>query len=279
MKHAVMTSWVALTAAIGMAGAAWAGARVIDLTGQPERAGPTGAAPLALFETLAVRDIVVLRREATLTLIFDQDGRQFLLRGPGRWQLQGDRVVVQEGPPPQPLGTVASGLRPAPAASGRLTAGAVAMRNAGTAELALAPDATRLLSAPEALVWADAGAGSRYRVRLGTARGDALHEAVTDQPRLALSTVAPVAEGGSFAWSVDVEAGPRSGARAFAAFTVADAITRAHWAGLAPAADAPVSQWVLYAHALDSAGYADEARRAWAIVSERRPGVRVMSRP
>jgi hypothetical protein len=80
--------------------------------------------------------------------------------------------------------------------------------------------------------------------------------------------------GMSYAWSVEVEAGPRKGTRAFAAFSVADEGTRAHWMSLAPDAAAPVSQWVLYAGALWNAGFQVEAAAAWKTVEQQRPGMR-----
>jgi len=255
---------------LGAAGAA----RVIDVVGHAERAAARGALPLALFESLAPRERLLLQAGASVTVIFDDSGRQFLLLGPGRWEVGADAIATVQGAAPSALPTAAPALRPPASARGRLAAGAAAMRVSGALDLALHPDATRLLAAPTELRWATAGEGSRYKVTLATAQGQALFEGSSEDSPLVLPDAARAQPGMSYAWSVQVQSGPRAGSRAFAAFTVADEAARQQWAALRPPADAPASQWVLYAHALETAGFADDAREAWRRVHEQRPGLR-----
>ncbi len=262
-------------AAWAAAGTAVAGARLIDVAGRAERGGARGGSALTLFEALAPGERLVLAAGAHATLVFDDSGRQFLLRGPGRWALHGDAIATLQGAAPEPLPVVVPALRPPAAAGARLAAGGAAMRVSGAVDLAPWPDATRLLAAPPALRWASAGEGSRYKVTLATAEGQALVEARVDGSPLVLPAPRRTQPGMSYAWSVEVEAGPRQGARAFAAFSVADAATQQQWAALRPETDAPASQWVLYARALESAGFADDARAAWDHVRAARPGLRL----
>ena len=75
---------------LGAAGAA----RVIDVVGHAERAAARGALPLALFESLAPRERLLLQAGASVTVIFDDSGRQFLLLGPGRWEVGADAIAT-----------------------------------------------------------------------------------------------------------------------------------------------------------------------------------------
>ncbi|MFO1291683.1 MAG: hypothetical protein U1F07_01255 [Rubrivivax sp.] len=264
-----------LFACAAWAAAAAAGARVIDVAGRAERSGARGSTALALFEALAPRERLLLAAGASATLVFDDSGRQFLLRGPGRWELRGNALATLQGAPPEPLPAVVPALRPQAAPGARLAAGGAAMRVSGAIDLAPWPDATRLLAPPAALRWASAGEGSRYKVTLATADGQALVEALVDSASLALPAPPRTRPGMSCAWSVEVESGPRQGARAYAAFSVADETTQQQWSALRPGADAPLSQWVLYARALETAGFADDARAAWERVRAARPELRM----
>jgi len=253
-----------------LATAALADGRVLDVNGPVTRQGSRGAEPLHMLDRLQTQDIVVTGPQGTATLIIDGSGAQFALQGPGRWQLTATGLQTLEGSAPRALGVAAPNLRPLPAGT-RAMAGATAMRNGEAANLALQPDAARLLAVPAALQWRDAGTGARYKVQLATAAGDQVLDTTVDAPRAALSALPLLVPGGSYAWAVEVLSGPRRGTRAHAAFSVADAATQQQWAALKPGADDPVSQWVLYAHALEGAGFADAAAQAWATVQARRP--------
>lgn len=269
------TGWLAACVAVWHLAAPGA-PRLIDMAGVVSRT--TAAArsePLALFDTLGPRDTLALGRAASVTLVLEGSGLQYLLQGPGRWQFNGESVVTLQGAPPAALPAVVPALRPPAQPRSRVIAGATAMRAPVSGELALWPDATRLLQPPSVLRWTDAGEGARYRVTLATAEGRAVFEGLAEAAQLALPDAVQPHPGMSYAWSEEVVGGARQGLRAFAAFTVADAATQRQWSGLAPRSDAPVSQWVLYAGALQRAGFAEDAVSAWRKVTERRPAARV----
>jgi hypothetical protein len=274
MIRAKHTLWaqalLALAAAATGASSAWADARVLDLAGPVSRVGARGSEPLRMLDRVANNDTLVSGAQGQLTLIIDGSGAQFALQGAGRWLLTAEGLKTLDGAAPRPLAVAAPNLRPLPTGS-RAMAGATAMRNGAGTDLAPQPDAAKLLALPATLSWRDGGAASRYRVQLATASGDQLLDTTCDEPQLALAAVGKLRPGGSYAWGVEVLAGPRRGTRSFAAFSVADEATQQQWAALKPQADEPVSQWVLYANALDSAGYAFEARQAWHEVAQRRP--------
>lgn len=253
--------------------------RLIDMTGLVTRnASAARSEPLALFDTLGPRDTLTLGREASVTLVLEGSGQQYRLEGPGRWQFNGETGATLQGMPPAVLPVAAPALRPAAQPRSRVIAGATAMRARAIGELALSPDSTRLLRPPMVLRWTDAGEGARYRITLATAEGRAVYEGLSEVPQVSLPDPAQPQPGMSYAWSVDVVAGSQQGLRAFGAFTVADPPTQQQWSGLAPQADAPVSQWVLYAGALQRAGFVDEAASAWQKVTEQRPGARIPGR-
>ncbi|MEO6409545.1 MAG: hypothetical protein ABIO45_12445 [Burkholderiaceae bacterium] len=275
-----MTSSVRLFAALALCFwqlSALAGARVIDIVGDADRVGAKGRTTLALFDAIEPGESVVLKAESTATLVFDATGHQFLLRGPGRWELGADTVKTSQGAPAHALPTVVLALRPLGAGRGRIAVGASAMRASGAVDLSPWPDATRLLAPPGSLGWADAGTGSSYRVVVATAQGQAVLETTQQQPVLQIPAAQSLQPGMSYAWSVDVQSGPRSGSRVYAAFTVADEATRRQWAALEPSPDAAVAQWVLFAGALEAAGYTADARAAWQRVREQRPSLRLTS--
>src|SRR5688500_7028260 len=89
-KSRIASTVIMITALAMPVGAGWAGAGVIDVVGGAERVGPRGSAPLALFDATAGREMLVLRRDASATIVVDAGGRQYLLRGPGRWQFVND---------------------------------------------------------------------------------------------------------------------------------------------------------------------------------------------
>lgn len=256
-----------------------AGALVIDITGEGQRVRGRTTTALVMFDALAPQDRLALQAGGSVTLIYDEGGRQFVLRGPGRWELRDDAPATLQGQAPQALPPPAPALRPLSLDRTRVTAGAAAMRASGALDLAPWPDATRLLAPPPALNWSSAGEGARYRVTLATAEGQAVVETTVAAPSFVLAPDVQLRPGMSYAWSIEVESGPRQGTRAFASFTVADEADARQWSALRPPGDAPVSQWVLYANALDAAGYAESARQAWQHVRAQRPGLRLGSAP
>lgn len=147
--------------------------------------------------------------------------------------------------------------------------GAVRMRDAATGLALVTPEnGTVLLRAPANFHW-EATVPGPYSLTLSEAAapGEPLLTTQAQQTTWMASGEVVLEPGKSYQWTVSAP----GAAAATAVFSLAPADVTALLAGIRPAADAPVGDWVLYATALQEHGVRDEARDAWKAIARMRP--------
>lgn len=199
----------------------------------------------------------------------------YQLTGPALVEVGADAIVVLKGNAPlvKPL---AQRLVLA-AQSGNRVHGAVRMRNAGSKVALVIPEnGTVLVKVPVVFHWEAAEVGP-YDVTITAADAPEtiLATAQVRETTWKLPVGVQLKHGDTYRWTVSLamprDGGADSGTGQFSIVSEADAELLA---GLQPATDAPIEEWVLYASTLQERGIRDEARVAWKFVAGQRPDLK-----
>lgn len=228
---------------------------------------------LALLAEVAAGSRIRLEADGRATLLFLGSGEEFVLRGPGRYEIGAAGVQVREGAAPQ-----RRGLPVGPLAAPRLKSSGVAqatlvMRSVPTQPQteALEPRDTWILDPQPRFRWTGVAGATGYRLTLRDANGDALYSAETSDTALELPASVVLEGGAAYAWSIEALPAERRGRPATAGFQVMEAERRGALEALRPGAGADFAARVTYALMLDKSGATQAAARLWRDLAAERP--------
>jgi hypothetical protein len=254
---------------LAVAPAGWAGALVTDARGQVEAVG--GGKP-ALLSELAPGAVLRLGAGAQVTLLVLDNGDEFTMKGPGKYQLASQGLIVLEG------SKAVRRTLPVPgAASVQLRAGdgaqaTLVLRGADNPFRLTSPVDTAVIADRPTFRWAAAESGAAYRFTLLDDASAQVFQAETTDTRLDLPAAIRLRDGGAYSWTVEVVASGRRKRAASGEFAVVDVRTRAALERLRPRRDAPFSDRVAYALVLEQHNVRDTAQEQWRKLAAERPG-------
>jgi hypothetical protein len=249
--------------------AGWAGALVTDSRGQVEAVG-TGKA--ALLAELAPGAVLHLGAGARVTLLVLDNGDEYTLKGPGKYQFAPQGLVVLEGSPAVKRTLPVSGGTSVPLRAGDGAQATLVLRGADDPFRLLAPVDTAVMVDRPTFRWAPAESGAAYRFTLLDDASAEVFQAETAQTSLELPAALRLREGSSYSWTVQVVSSGRRKRSASAEFSVVDLRTRAALERLRPRRDAPFSDRVAYALALEQNNVRETALEQWRKLAAERPG-------
>lgn len=245
-------------------------AMVTDLQGRASIGfgGRTVAATIASeIETGAQ---VQVQSGSTLVALYLTSGTEYVFKGPAQVTFGPQQPEVLTGAPAVLRGpATANPIRIKPVG---MSQSAMVMRSSGAAariRLLSASGTTVVDTRPE-FHWQEPHPGLKYQVEIADDTGRLLHESTVDGALFMLPAGLHLKEGMSYTWSVSTRLPDGRKYSSIGDFGIANAELRSHAVALRPAADAELSQWVVYAIWLDQIGLKDEARKRWRALSAER---------
>lgn len=253
---------------------------VTDVEGRVDR---SDRQLVAILQSLNSGTELRLAPSSRVVLMDLSSGREYVLKGPGRFSVEGSGVRLREGPDAamEERALPISSLPPVKA-SARIALAAVRMRSGpmGCSEILetrprpLQPDLTAIPASARTLRWTSMPGTTVYQVSLQAASGEILATTFTGDAEWRLPTAVPLSSGRSYSWRVEpsVPSGNTAMSSRTASFTVISDSTAELLRALAPSPDDSLSRRVLYAAQLQEAGALMEACEEWKRISEQRPG-------
>ncbi len=247
----------------------WAAA-IAMVTDMKNQASVNGQA-LTLFAELEADSKITLASGSSLTLVYLQSGKEYVINGPAKL------VLGQQGPEKNNTILTASNQLNSSASLGQSTTkysqAAIIMR-AGDKKTnplrVITPHYTKVLGQQPEFRWQMRGKGYQYRLEIFDAAGHSLYVAETSENHLKLpaSVVLPVNQ--VLNWEIEAIKGMDAYFNS-AEFIVADQKTIEQVEKLKPLSSS-FSQLAYYARNLERMGFYDEAQKYWKKLAQMRPG-------
>jgi len=262
--------WCACLLACGHTAAAQV-AMMTDLQGKATLHGASGPSALDVLSELQAGEEIVLADGARATVTYLRTGDEYLVSGPARVAVGAEQLLARSG------GAIQRRASPLAAAAKRFVAGggviqaAVRMRS-GPDSVGPVEPRGKLLAPPARFAWRGVPPGAVSAFELAQEGGTAPIVSLDAQgSELSLPRNVTLAVGRPYVWVLSFrDAGGRRRSLE-SAFELAGAAEAREWERLRPTADAPVSDWVLYAALLKQAGFDSDAGRIWARIATQRP--------
>lgn len=239
---------------------------VTDLVGKAK----SGEATLALLANLEEGRELDLAEGSRLTAIDLGNGREYSLRGPGRYKVESGGLRVLKGPPVEVATVPGAQLPSAKATTQRLAQASFVMRDVRQATGAESPARHLIAVLPATLRWESVPGANVYHVAINDEQGLKLFAAHSANPELALPP-GLVQPDRRYRWRVEARAGERLLADIGQMFTLADAATIERLASARAAAGSDFARRVLYALQLREVGADSDARAEWQLLASERP--------
>ena len=253
--------------------AADAVAMVTDLQGKATLADDPRKSELSILSEIKGNTRVQLHGNARAVVVYLQSGQEFEVKGPA--------VIVFGSQQPEGI----SGNKPAKrgvalAKSGKdirikpvvVTQAAIVMRsvNPGMKIKLLSPNGSKSLQAKPVFEWQAPQAGLKYQFELLDDGGNPLLSTSTGEAQLSLPDSVNLQEGITYTWVISTQLPDGKQSSNAADFSIASDTLRAEVAALQPAADAALSERVVFATWLEQNGLRDEARKQWKLIAAER---------
>lgn len=253
--------------------AADAVAMVTDLQGKAIVVDNARKGELAILSEIKGNTRVQLQSNARAVVVYLQSGQEFEVKGPA--------VIVFGAQQPEGV----SGNKPtkrgvALAKSGKdirikpvvVTQAAIVMRsvNPGMKIKLLSPNGSIALDARPLFQWQAPQAGLNYQFELLDDGGNPLLSSSTDDVQLLLPGSVNLQEGMTYTWVISTKLPDGKQSSNAADFSIASEALRNGVAALQPAADAALSERVVFATWLEQTGLRDEARKQWKLIAAER---------
>ncbi len=253
--------------------AADAVAMVTDLQGKATVLDNAGKGELAILSEIKGNTRVQLQSNARAVVVYLQSGQEFELKGPsvivfGTQQPEG---VSGNKPTKRGVALAKSGkeIRIKPVL---VTQAAIVMRsvNPGMKIKLLSPNGSMALDARPIFEWQAPQAGLNYQFELLDDGGNPLLSTSTDDVQLLLPGSVNLQEGMTYTWVISTKLPDGKQSSNAADFSIASEALRNEVAALQPAADAALSERVVFATWLEQTGLRDEARKQWKLIAAER---------
>jgi len=226
-----------------------------------------GGPMLRLLDELAPGQVVVMAKDARMVLVDLASGDEQVFKGPGRFRfdasghLQGLRPVEVRKHP---------ALGPMKLRLGGMAQVALVMRSGLPApSLEVLPKGPLVLETAPEFRWQPQGVQATYQFKLFNSKGGTLLDRTLSETRLQAPALKP---GEDFTWVLEARLPERPPRIASGRIQVADTATREALLLSRPALGAPFSERLVYAALLEDAQIGDDARAAWQLLAEERPG-------
>lgn len=266
-------AWLAVIASVlGLAATPAAAENVAMVTDVSGRV--TGPVPVTILLEIPADTQLQIDAGARLVAIYLKPGDEYTFTGPAQVLFRASEPQVVSGAKPQkranPLHKGGKDVTIKPAS---VTQAAFVMRSGRpTARIKLLTlSGTRTLDPAPEFRWQALEAGAKYRFELADDTGKSLYDSELESTALRLPPSVQLREGMSYTWEVSARAA--DGRRYVSAgdFSIAPADLRARVESLRPAANAPVSERVVFAAWLEQMELRDEARKYWRTLAAERP--------
>ncbi len=261
---------VAVVAPLAWAQRAPVIAMVTDVQGAVSinRGGASAVATLAAELSAPMR--IELKAGAKLSMLELSSGDELLLAGPATAEVKMGGI---ESTPRDRLVRKSTKVGQVRVREGGLTQAAIVLRAAPPIErlplLNLSNTAT--LEMRPTFRWAGVEGAGPYRFELSDENGKVLHVQKTEATELVLPAGIALSDARVYTWEVSARRPDGVRFSSFADFSLATRALRERAIALRADADAPVTEWMIYALWLDGQGLVDAARAAWRRVAKDRP--------
>ena len=271
-----------LFACCGMAAAGGAKpvAMVTDLQGKATLATDAKTASLSILSELKQGARVQLGAGARATVVYLDSGQEYQMAGPAEVQFGADSPQSIRGAAPRKHGVAFSrsheAIRINPV---QVTQGAIVMRrmpNPGQKLKLLSLSDTTTLELRPLFQWQPPQPGLHYQIALLDDTGNPLLDTTTDSSTVQLPESVKLQPGIGYTWVVSAKDATGKSYSNAGDFSLALVELRAQVKRLRPAADAPVSERVVFATWLEQMHLRDEARKYWkGIAADRQSDARL----
>lgn len=254
-------------------------AMIVDLEGSScTLTGGAAPASCEFLGYLEPESTLTLTKDARATIVYFGSGLEYVLAGPGKTRIDEATPTTLKGDAPRSRELALArdtGLRAADVRGHQQAA--LVLRGVGKKKLRLlSPRNTRVLDSHPTFEWSALESGAQYRFVLSDEAGRIVLQTLVNTTRFTLPIELTLAESSLYTWQVDTRLADGTTFSSAADFTLLEKSKRRTLEQVKPAADAPVSELVLYAVLLEREGIREEAKRWWALAAERRPGDEVL---
>lgn len=248
-------------------------AMLTDLQGKVAVAGDPKSPSLSILSELKQGSRVLLGTGAHATIVYLDSGQEYELSGPAEVQFEADHPQAIKGAAPRKHGAALTrsheAIRINPV---QVTQAAIVMRSIepGRKLKLLSLSDTTTLELRPTFQWQPPQSGLHYQFALLDDTGKPLFDATVDDASLRLPDTMPLQPGVAYTWVVSTkDAAGKTWSNA-GDFSLASADLRAQVERLRPAADAPLSERVVFAAWLEQMHLRDEARKFWKVIAAQR---------
>jgi len=249
---------------IAIAGEAPPVAMVTDVKGLPA---------LPLLSEIAKGTHVRLDSGASASIVYLQSGQEYELSGPSEVEIGAEAPRALKGKAPVKHGAALSRSREAVRIDPvKVTQGALVMRGPAQApqlRMDSLSDTTTLDARPR-FEWTAATPGLRYRIDLIDGAGKKIFSIPVEQSPALLPEDVSLLPDADYTWLLTAIGPGGESYESAGDFKVASDELRARVEGLRPAADASVSERVVFAAWLEQMHLRDEARKVWKTIAAER---------
>jgi len=246
---------------------------VVDLQGPVSATDQGKSARIEVMSYLRPQMEIQLGAGAKIAVTLYVNSSENRYDGPARLRVLADKILVLQGESGQERALGEARVSAAKrVASTRLAQAAIMMRSVRTGQDAVAvvpARGSRIMVLNPVFRWPAQAAGSKLHFELRRAGGELVYQAAASGEALQLPAANALQWGQRYRWSVRAE--PASAVPAEGEFEV---ITREQLMDLAarrPPNDAPFSDWVLFAAALDDLALYADSKEVWQWLSIQRP--------
>ena len=243
------------------------------LDGNPQR-------PADLLTELGAGAQLRLDPEARITVLYLATGDEYILKGPGRFQVNKDGPTAIEGNVPEQRRLSVQALQPPKARTSSVAQATLVMRSASPiiSPRLLSPSATKIATAAPVFRWEPVAGAVMYRFQLVDADGRTVAAAETGDTETALPPSLRLQTGAPYSWSVEVRLPGDRKRVSRTEFAVLDAEEMVRLERARPGSKATFSERVAYALLLESLDLREEAIASWRTLAAERPEADLLRR-
>jgi hypothetical protein len=270
-----LTAGLASSAAFAQTGIAF----ISDLTGDVA----LDAGKASLMAELKKGTKITCARECLVGVMYLVSGKEFVVKGPGDYQVGDSEVSAKLGPPPTPRETKWKVSSQTVAQAALTTSASIRMRSLGSGktdapplplERLIYPRDTKVATLQPAFKWTSANAKGPFEFELkASGNTKSFHKSRVNSMHLDLPKTVKLSPDTEYNWTVK-QAGMDVGMTSFKTLP-------SHALDVAgqrkPEEKAPFSDWLLYALTLKEIGADQDAGEVWARLAKERPDLPELS--
>jgi hypothetical protein len=229
-----------------------------------------GAQAAKIMTELTRDSEVDLGADARASVMFIATGKEFSLRGPGRFVVEDAQVKAKAGPAPAARQTAWRVSNDVVVKVGETAPASIRMRSFAPPRVELvSPREGKLLQMKPVFTWQAGGSTVPVQFELVEGTAESVISARAEGEKFVLPANVTLRPGKTYQWGVKRMDQPEQQARATFTTASADEITRL--TKLKPKESAPIADWVMYGLTLHETGAFAEAKSVWERLAKVRP--------